>query len=147
MHFGFCTSINTCYYFITTLCLSRDLKFGVYTAQGSRTCQNRPGAYGFEELDAATYCGWGVDYLKIDNCGGKEHLHANTSWIKFKKAFDECYKETGREIVESVESCGDPDGCGRWIAGVANLWRTSGDIQSRCSRCCKVVSMLATHTN
>ncbi len=28
------------------------LKFGLYTAQGSRTCQNRPGAYDYELLDA-----------------------------------------------------------------------------------------------
>jgi len=38
---------------------SRGLKFGVYTARGSRTCQGRPGAYGNEALDAKTYCDWG----------------------------------------------------------------------------------------
>ena len=42
----------------------KGLKFGVYTARGSRTCQNRPGAYQHEEIDAATYCDWGLDYLK-----------------------------------------------------------------------------------
>ena len=41
------------------------------------------------------------------------------------------HREKGHEIVESVESCGDPDGCGQWITGVANVWRTSGDIQAR----------------
>lgn len=39
---------------------------GQYTAQGSRTCQSRPGAYGHELQDAATYCEWGLDYLKDD---------------------------------------------------------------------------------
>ena len=35
---------------------SKGLKFGVYTARGSRTCQNRPGAYNHELIDAKTYC-------------------------------------------------------------------------------------------
>ena len=36
---------------------SKGLKFGVYTARGSRTCQNRPGAYGHEGLDGVLH-GW-----------------------------------------------------------------------------------------
>jgi alpha-galactosidase len=31
-------------------------------------------------------------------------------------------------MVLSVESC-DSDSCGQWIGGLANLWRTCGDIQ------------------
>jgi alpha-galactosidase len=31
--------------------------------------------------------------------------------------------------VLSVESCGDAS-CGAWIGGLANLWRTTGDIQA-----------------
>ena len=37
---------------------SKGLLFGVYTAQGSRTCQDRPGAYNHELVDAQTYCDW-----------------------------------------------------------------------------------------
>ena len=35
-------------------------------------------------------------------------------------------------IVQSVESCNDPQlaGCGSWVASLANLWRTGGDIQA-----------------
>eukprot|EP00658_Telonema_sp_P-2_P053634 TRINITY_DN4221_c0_g2_i11.p1 TRINITY_DN4221_c0_g2~~TRINITY_DN4221_c0_g2_i11.p1 ORF type:complete len:727 (-),score=188.39 TRINITY_DN4221_c0_g2_i11:280-2460(-) len=109
---------------------SKGLKFGVYTARGSRTCQNRPGAYQHELQDAATYCGWGLDYLKNDNCGGSSYPEANTSWSKFQQGFDECYRQTGRYIVKSVEYCKDPSGCGQWIGGVANLWRTTSDVQS-----------------
>lgn len=42
------------------------LKFGVYTAAHQFTCQSRPGSYTFEPIDAASYCQWGIDYLKID---------------------------------------------------------------------------------
>lgn len=45
---------------------SLGMKLGVYTAQGSKTCQDRPGSYQHELLDAATLCAWGIDYLKID---------------------------------------------------------------------------------
>ena len=46
------------------------------------------------------------------------------------KGIEACYNRTGRQIVQSVESCDAPSGCGQWVPGVANLWRTSGDIQN-----------------
>ena len=39
---------------------ARNLRFGLYTAAGSGTCQGRPGSRGFEGVDSATYCGWYV---------------------------------------------------------------------------------------
>ena len=47
---------------------SKGLKFGLYSDAGNKTCQKRPGSLGFEDIDAATYASWGVDYLKYDNC-------------------------------------------------------------------------------
>ena len=116
---------------------SRGLKFGVYTARGSRTCQNRPGSYQHELQDAATYCDWGLDYLKNDNCGGSNWPAENTSWINFKTGFDACYAKTGRYTVRSIEYCRNPalSQCGGWIAGVANLWRTTGDVQATFDSC------------
>ena len=49
---------------------SKGLKFGLYTARGSGTCQRRPGSLNYEFIDAATYCDWGIDYIKIDACVG-----------------------------------------------------------------------------
>ena len=34
---------------------SKGLKFGIYTDAGRKTCQGRPGSYGYEEQDARTY--------------------------------------------------------------------------------------------
>ena len=34
------------------------LKFGLYSDAGTRTCQGRPGSYGYEEVDANTYAEW-----------------------------------------------------------------------------------------
>lgn len=139
---------------------ARGLKMGLYTAQCSTTCQFRPGSYEHEALDASTFCEWGADYLKIDQCGGPCHAHLNTSWQLFREALDKCASSRNRSAITMacsryvravrpppdstlrtsafqltlfvvLHSCGDPDGCGKWIKEVGcNLWRTSGDIQA-----------------
>jgi alpha-galactosidase len=47
---------------------SRGLKFGLYSSNSPKTCDGRPGSFGYESQDAATYAAWGVDLLKYDNC-------------------------------------------------------------------------------
>jgi len=44
------------------------LLFGLYSDRGTQTCGGRPGAFGYETIDAQTYAEWGVDYLKEDSC-------------------------------------------------------------------------------
>lgn len=94
--------------------------------------QMRPGSFQHELLDAVTYCSWGIDYLKTDGCFGNHWPAINTSWINFRQGIDACTQGGGRPIVLSVESCGtsNPDDCQAWIPGLANLWRTTGDIQA-----------------
>ena len=62
----------------------KGLKFGIYTSAGTNTCAGlshgtRPASYplgvgsgslGHESVDAQTFANWGVDYVKIDYCGG-----------------------------------------------------------------------------
>ena len=69
-----------------------------------------------------------IDYIKIDACRGAKDM--NTSWSRFHEGLTKCYKDTGKEIVQSVESCDSPTGCGQWVTKVANLWRTGGDVQN-----------------
>ena len=61
---------------------SKGLKFGLYTARGSETCQSRPGSLNHEYIDAATYCDWKIDYIKIDICHGAAK-DPTTSWTRF----------------------------------------------------------------
>lgn len=44
---------------------SKGLKFGIYTDRGTKTCDGRPAAQGYETQDAKTFASWGVDYLKV----------------------------------------------------------------------------------
>ena len=112
---------------------AKGLRFGVYTAQCAYTCQLKSGSYQHEAMDAKTYCDAGVDYVKIDACGAPCHPTLNTSWIRFRKAFNECIQRTGRPMLMAVSSCSDPDTCGAWVATgdvSADIWRTTQDIQA-----------------
>ena len=40
---------------------SQELKFGIYSDAGSKTCAGRPGGLGHEYQDALQYAAWGVD--------------------------------------------------------------------------------------
>jgi len=107
----------------------KGMGFGLYTARGSRTCQNRPGSYDHEAQDAAFYAANKVTYQKNDDCGGTMWPEMNTSWINFRNAFEKDFGPDHMPII-SVEYCKDPEKCGRWIADVANMARTTGDIQA-----------------
>lgn len=108
---------------------ARGLLFGLYTAQREYTCQSRPGSWRFEAIDIDTYCRWGVSYVKTDACFGRGWNANNVTWIDFRAGIARCEAGSNRTIVLSVESCGSPS-CGVWIKNLANLWRTTGDIQA-----------------
>ncbi|KAF9050343.1 glycoside hydrolase superfamily [Panaeolus papilionaceus] len=44
------------------------LKIGIYSDAGTHTCGGYPGSLGYENIDAQTFSGWGIDSLKYDNC-------------------------------------------------------------------------------
>ena len=53
------------------------LKLGIYTAIGGQTCadvgndsHHMAASLGHYSQDAATFAGWGVDFVKVDSCGG-----------------------------------------------------------------------------
>ena len=100
----------------------KGLKFGLYSDGGYYTCQLRPGGYGYEEIDAATYAAWGVDYLKYDNClnGGI------SSKIRYPRMRDALLKQN-RSIFYSICQWGEED-IPTWGKDVGNSWRTTQDI-------------------
>ena len=118
---------------------ARGLRFGLYTSQTELTCQARPGSYGYEAVDAAAYCDFDVDYLKIDACAGARYAAHNVSWAKFRSGLDACAAARGRPFLMACSSCGvktggGVNGCGQWIANDpvgCDVWRTGNDIQAR----------------
>jgi alpha-galactosidase len=110
------------------------LKLGIYEDAGTATCAGYPGSYGHEQQDANLFASWGVDYLKEDWCNipfssfpGQSHQQvAQTLYTRMHNAL----AATGRSIVFSM--CNGWDSSVQpwtWGGPVANLWRTSGDIQ------------------
>ena len=44
------------------------LKLGIYTSNGTLTCEDLPASLGYEAVDAQTFAEWGVEYFKYDFC-------------------------------------------------------------------------------
>ena len=119
----------------------KGLKFGIYTDAGRRTCQGRPGTYGYETIDARTYAEWGVDYVKEDWCNA-EGLDAPTQYAKFRDAL----LATGRPIVLSICEWGSHEPW-TWGPTTGNLWRTTGDIEDRWSSMVSLVDLNAQYAS
>jgi alpha-galactosidase len=113
---------------------SLGLKLGIYEDAGTATCAGYPGSYGHEQQDANLFASWGVDYVKYDWCNipfssfpNQTHQQvAQTLYTRMRDALS----ATGRPIVFSM--CNGWDSSVRpwtWAGPVANLWRTSTDIQ------------------
>ncbi|OQA70048.1 MAG: Alpha-galactosidase A precursor [Firmicutes bacterium ADurb.Bin262] len=44
------------------------LKLGIYTSNGTLTCEDLPASLGYEQIDAETFAEWGIEYFKYDFC-------------------------------------------------------------------------------
>ena len=47
---------------------SLGLKLGIYSSNGTLTCEEYPASLGHEAIDADTFAQWGVEYFKYDFC-------------------------------------------------------------------------------
>lgn len=56
------------------------LKVGLYSSSGSMTCEDLPGSYEHEKIDAQTFARWGVDFLKYDYCHVVD-LTSDEKWL------------------------------------------------------------------
>ncbi len=44
------------------------LKLGIYSSNGSLTCEDLPASLGHERIDTETFARWGIEYFKYDFC-------------------------------------------------------------------------------
>jgi alpha-galactosidase len=115
------------------------LKFGIYEAIGTRTCQSLPGSGGTTAAsnhyaqDAKTFASWGVDFVKIDECGG---LPSGTTLASLTSAFQQYGKDLRADNSSVVYSEELPifelgqsgfDQSVQSSAAFANMWRVAGD--------------------
>jgi alpha-galactosidase len=104
----------------------KGLKLGIYGDAGTLTCAGYPGSLGHEELDALTWAGWGVDYLKYDNCNNQSD-GSQADYVRRYTAMRQALDRAGRPIVYSICEWGSSRPW-EWARGVGDLWRTTGDI-------------------
>ena len=90
---------------LADLAHSHGIKFGSYTSVGNITCQGNPGSWGYEQIDAEHYAEIGLDYLKIDSCGGTPNLGPNVDVQRngFERMRD-ALNSTGRPVY--INTCG-----------------------------------------
>jgi alpha-galactosidase len=115
------------------------LKFGIYEAIGTRTCQNLPGSGGTTAAgnhyaqDAQTFASWGVDFVKIDECGG---LPSGTTLSSLTTAFQQYgtdLKNDNPSVVYSEElpiyvlGQSTFDTAVQSSSTFANMWRVAAD--------------------
>jgi alpha-galactosidase len=102
---------------------AKGLKFGLYTVGGISTCAGYPGSAGYEVLDANTYAGWGVDFVKFEGCNipwWELNPNQQTLCARMQQALLHC----GRPMVFSL-SIGYVE---NWIPNYCNLPRGTGDL-------------------
>lgn len=104
---------------------SKGLKFGIYSSNSPATCDGRPGSYGYEYIDAATYASYGVEYVKYDNCGDQNVIGPPSARYGIMR---DALNATGVPMVFAACEWA-VDAPATWMAPVAHSWRTTYDVQ------------------
>jgi alpha-galactosidase len=109
------------------------LRFGVYTAIGARTCQSLPASWEHYDQDAATFAAWGVDLVKVDDCGGLPASTTVEALTEHFREFGACLRRHNPDVVYSQElpihQIGKPSflPAVRASAEFAHMWRVAHD--------------------
>jgi alpha-galactosidase len=112
---------------------SKGLKLGIYSSPGPKTCAGYEGSFGHVQQDAATFAGWGIDYLKYDLCSDLDVYKDDAPTLQaIYQDMGDALQSTHRPIVYSLCEYGRGNvwtGWGEKSGG--NLWRTTGDIEDK----------------
>jgi alpha-galactosidase len=109
------------------------LRFGIYTAIGTRTCQSLPASWGHYDQDARTFASWGVDFVKVDDCGGLPAGTTVDSLTEHFRQFGARLRQHNPDVVYSQElpihQIGKPSfrSAVRASAEFAHMWRVAHD--------------------
>ncbi|WP_460053413.1 glycoside hydrolase family 27 protein [Spirochaeta dissipatitropha] len=101
-----------------------DLKLGIYSCAGVRTCAGYPGSFEHEFDDARTFAAWGIDYLKYDYCYKPDGIPGEILFRRMAAAL----RNSGRDILFAACNWGN-DNAALWMRSAgAHIWRSTGDI-------------------
>jgi len=97
---------------------AKGLKFGIYTSPGCATCGGYTASLGYESTDLKTFAEWGVDFIKLDNCGASEAPEVILN--RWRTKID----SIGRPMVLSINISQKFDTTSKY----ADMWRTTTDM-------------------
>ncbi len=87
---------------------SLGLKLGIYSSNGTHTCEDYPASLGNERIDADTFAEWGVEYFKYDFCHNVP-VPTSAPWIikvnAGEKSGRDFYEATATDAVLSGDAC------------------------------------------
>lgn len=59
----------------------KGFKAGIYSSNGTLTCEDLPASLGNERIDAETFAEWGIEYFKYDFCH-HQYIPTKAPWIE-----------------------------------------------------------------
>lgn len=59
----------------------KGFKAGIYSSNGTLTCEDLPASLGHERIDAETFAEWGIEYFKYDFCH-HQYIPTKAPWIE-----------------------------------------------------------------
>ena len=102
----------------------KGLRFGMYSCAGVRTCEDYPGSFGHEFLDAQMFAEYGCDYLKYDFC----KRPSVSDGPQLYRIMGQALRSTGRDILFAACNWGSDD-VWNWIRTTgASTYRSTADI-------------------
>lgn len=111
---------------------SKGLKFGMYSCSGVMTCENLPGSFGYEYVDAQQFAEWEIDYLKYDFCHFPKTADAKMAYTTMSMALRNC----GRDILFAACNWGEREAHLWMRSRGVHTYRSTGDISdNRVSFC------------
>lgn len=84
---------------------SMGLKLGLYSSNGSLTCEDLPASLGNEKIDAKTFASWGVEFFKYDYCHN-EKISGKTPIIEYISISSKGEKEALRLTPDKAKYTG-----------------------------------------
>ncbi|MFF1873314.1 ricin-type beta-trefoil lectin domain protein [Streptomyces sp. CB03911] len=114
---------------------SQGMEAGLYSTSGVNTCQGVPGGVkGHEQADANSLAYWGIDSLKVDNCG-TDISNRQQIFTTMANALRTATANTGRKVLfnESAPAGYGPTSAEKynsmdWVRTLGQMWRVSPDI-------------------
>ncbi len=101
------------------------LKLGIYTSNGTLTCEDLPSSMGYEAVDAETFAEWGVEYFKYDFCHNIP-LPMRAPYIEYLSVGSEGGKFERRYAAQEAQLFGDAEllederlSSGKFIGGLS----------------------------